>query len=92
MPKQNKLFFWGLAALAAFLLLSIPSVSEAAGEIMGPNDVVKQFIKLDTFSIVFLFALGFLGGLISGFIGSGGAFVLTPGMMSLGAPAAIAVA
>jgi uncharacterized membrane protein YfcA len=92
MPKQNKLFFWGLAALAAFLILSIPSVSEAAGEIMSPNDVVKQFVKLDTFSIVFLFALGFLGGLISGFIGSGGAFVLTPGMMSLGAPAAIAVA
>ncbi|NHM27144.1 sulfite exporter TauE/SafE family protein [Desulfofundulus sp. TPOSR] len=42
--------------------------------------------------MLYLIVLGFLGGLISGFIGSGGAFVLTPGMMSLGAPAAIAVA
>ncbi|MEW6424942.1 MAG: sulfite exporter TauE/SafE family protein [Bacillota bacterium] len=56
------------------------------------KSVVKQFIELNTFSVLFLFALGFLGGLISGFIGSGGAFVLTPGMMSLGVPAAIAVA
>lgn len=90
--RQNKFLFWGLAALGAFLVLSVPSVSEAAGEVLSPKDVVKQFIELNTFSVVFLFALGFLGGLISGFIGSGGAFVLTPGMMSLGAPAAIAVA
>jgi len=55
-------------------------------------EAVKGFIVLDTFSILFLFILGFLGGLISGFIGSGGAFVLTPGMMSLGVPAAVAVA
>ncbi|MQL50954.1 TSUP family transporter [Desulfofundulus thermobenzoicus] len=56
------------------------------------GEVVKQFITLDGFSIFFLLFLGFLGGLISGFIGSGGAFVLTPGMMSLGVPAAVAVA
>ena len=35
---------------------------------------------------------GFIGGLVSGFIGSGGAFVLTPGMMSLGVPGTVAVA
>jgi uncharacterized membrane protein YfcA len=39
-----------------------------------------------------LFVVGFIGGLVSGFIGSGGAFVLTPGMMSLGVPGTIAVA
>ncbi|HZD60843.1 MAG TPA: sulfite exporter TauE/SafE family protein [Anaerolineae bacterium] len=41
---------------------------------------------------MFLFIVGFIGGLVSGFIGSGGAFVLTPGMMSLGVPGAVAVA
>ncbi len=52
----------------------------------------KEFIDLTDFGMIFLFVLGFLGGLISGFIGSGGAFVLTPGMMSLGVPACVAVA
>ncbi|KJR41015.1 permease [Candidatus Magnetoovum chiemensis] len=51
-----------------------------------------QFIDLDTIKIVYLFIVGFVGGLVSGFIGSGGAFVLTPGMMSLGVPALVAVA
>jgi uncharacterized membrane protein YfcA len=51
-----------------------------------------QFIELNTLNIIFLIVLGFLGGLASGFVGSGGAFVLTPGMMNLGVPATIAVA
>ncbi len=50
------------------------------------------FIDLNLYGVVFLFVLGFIGGLVSGFIGSGGAFVLTPGMMTLGAPGAVAVA
>lgn len=51
-----------------------------------------QFIDLNVISVTFLFIVGFIGGLVSGFIGSGGAFVLTPGMMSLGVPGTIAVA
>src|SRR5512135_472140 len=51
-----------------------------------------QFIDLNLTNILFLFILGFIGGLVSGFIGSGGAFVLTPGMMSLGVPGPVAVA
>jgi hypothetical protein len=51
-----------------------------------------QFIDLNTMSILFLFIVGFIGGLVSGFIGSGGAFVLTPGMMSLGVAGTVAVA
>jgi uncharacterized membrane protein YfcA len=53
---------------------------------------IPQFIELNTLNIIFLIVLGFLGGLASGFVGSGGAFVLTPGMMNLGVPAAVAVA
>jgi hypothetical protein len=84
---------WGFIPLAALIaLVLIPGICEAAGEAVDTTNAVKKFIELNTFSVLFLFILGFLGGLISGFIGSGGAFVLTPGMMSLGAPAAIAVA
>jgi uncharacterized protein len=50
------------------------------------------FIELTLANIIFLFLVGFVGGLISGFIGSGGAFVLTPAMMSMGVTAIVAVA
>ncbi|MBF0539629.1 MAG: sulfite exporter TauE/SafE family protein [Nitrospirae bacterium] len=53
---------------------------------------MSNFVNLDTLNIAYLFILGFVGGLVSGFIGSGGAFVLTPGMMSIGVPALVAVA
>lgn len=58
----------------------------------GPGTEVLQFIDLNLSSIIFLIIVGFIGGLVSGFIGSGGAFVLTPGMMSLGVPGNVAVA
>jgi hypothetical protein len=59
------------------------------------HDIVNtaaNFINLDAMNIVYLFLVGFVGGLVSGFIGSGGAFVLTPAMMSLGVPGLVAVA
>lgn len=59
------------------------------------HDIVSaaaNFIHLDVVNVIYLFAVGFVGGLVSGFIGSGGAFVLTPGMMSLGVPGLVAVA
>lgn len=59
------------------------------------HDVIHaavKFIDLNSVNILYLFAVGFVGGLVSGFIGSGGAFVLTPGMMSLGVPGLVAVA
>src|SRR5512140_3893635 len=59
------------------------------------HDIVAQAtncIHLDAIHIIYLFLVGFVGGLVSGFIGSGGALVLTPGMMSLGVPGLVAVA
>lgn len=59
------------------------------------HDIVNaaaNFINLDIANIAYLFLVGFVGGLVSGFIGSGGAFVLTPGMMSMGVPGLVAVA
>lgn len=51
-----------------------------------------NFITLDAANVIYLFLVGFVGGLVSGFIGSGGAFVMTPAMMSLGVPGLVAVA
>src|SRR5512139_343648 len=59
------------------------------------HDVVREaanFVNLDAMNIAYLFIVGFIGGLVSGFIGSGGAFVLTPAMMSMGVPGLVAVA
>ncbi|MHB8788997.1 MAG: sulfite exporter TauE/SafE family protein [Desulfobulbaceae bacterium] len=51
-----------------------------------------MFLDMTLKRIGALLMIGLIGGLLSGFIGSGGAFVMTPAMMSLGAPGAIAVA
>ena len=53
---------------------------------------LTNFVDLDVMKIAYLFFVGFVGGLVSGFIGSGGAFVLTPAMMSMGVPGLVAVA
>jgi len=49
------------------------------------------FITLDVTSCVQVVVLGFIGGVLSGFIGSGGAFFMTPGMMNLGVQGVVAV-
>ncbi len=51
-----------------------------------------QYVDIDMAIALQVVALGFIGGILSGFIGSGGAFFMTPGMMNLGAPGVVAVA
>jgi uncharacterized membrane protein YfcA len=51
-----------------------------------------NFIDLNLTNVLSLLVVGFIAGMVSGFIGSGGAFVLTPAMMSFGAPGIVAVA
>ncbi len=53
-----------------------------------PADV---FVNISWSTGVVVVLLGFLGGVLSGFIGSGGAFFMTPGMMNLGVSGVIAV-
>jgi len=53
--------------------------------------LLGHFIVLDLGTALQVVVLGFIGGVLSGFIGSGGAFFMTPGMMNLGAPGIIAV-
>ena len=61
-----------------------------AGDVV--NSVSVMFLDLTLTRFIALIVVGLVGGLLSGFIGSGGAFVLTPAMMSLGIPGAVAVA
>ncbi len=52
----------------------------------------ELFIHLTWSGALQVILLGFVGGVLSGFIGSGGAFFMTPGMMNLGVPGVVAVA
>ena len=49
------------------------------------------FIHITAASALQVIVLGFIGGVLSGFIGSGGAFFMTPGLMNLGVQGVIAV-
>ena len=61
--------------------IEIPAVAEA-----------MKFIAMTPKTTFSLIGVGFVGGLLSGFLGSGGAFIMTPAMMSMGVPGIMAVA
>ncbi|MBF0457729.1 MAG: sulfite exporter TauE/SafE family protein [Nitrospirae bacterium] len=54
-------------------------------------NIMTNIFDMHPWYMLGLVVLGFIGGTISGFIGSGGAFLMTPGMMNLGVPGVIAV-
>ena len=56
-----------------------------------PDFLAASFIPLTWTVGAQVVMLGFIGGILSGFIGSGGAFFMTPGMMNLGVQGVIAV-
>jgi uncharacterized membrane protein YfcA len=51
----------------------------------------NMFVSLSFSTAIQVSLLGFIGGVLSGFIGSGGAFFMTPGMMNLGITGVVAV-
>ncbi|MEJ2678936.1 MAG: sulfite exporter TauE/SafE family protein [Gemmatimonadota bacterium] len=58
---------------------------------MGTEFLFEHFVRIDFWAAVQVVVLGVVGGVLSGFIGSGGAFFMTPGMMNLGVPGVVAV-
>jgi len=58
---------------------------------MIPSFLSDMFVELTLATAAQVVLLGFIGGILSGFIGSGGAFFMTPGMMNLGVPGVVAV-
>ncbi len=56
------------------------------------HELLIHYINIDLSIALQVVLLGFIGGILSGFIGSGGAFFMTPGMMNLGVDGVIAVA
>ncbi len=53
---------------------------------------LENFVDITWSTAAQVMMLGFIGGILSGFIGSGGAFFMTPGMMNLGVLGPVAVA
>jgi uncharacterized membrane protein YfcA len=51
-----------------------------------------NYIDISLATALQVVLLGFIGGILSGFIGSGGAFFMTPGMMNLGVGGVMSVA
>jgi hypothetical protein len=56
-----------------------------------PELPADLFVQLTPSTAIVVVLLGFMGGVLSGFIGSGGAFFMTPGMMNLGVSGVVAV-
>ncbi len=56
------------------------------------HHIAVHFLHIDLGIALQVILLGFIGGVLSGFIGSGGAFFMTPGMMNLGVEGVVAVA
>lgn len=71
------------------VLINLDKHAEASNVM---KDVSVMFMDMTPSKLMALLVIGAIGGLLSGFIGSGGAFVMTPAMMSLGVPGAVAVA
>lgn len=65
---------------------------EVVGEIIDKMCVTTQIFGSHPYYMLAVVLIGFIGGTMSGFIGSGGAFFMTPGMMNLGVPGVMAVA
>lgn len=61
------------------------------GFVPPPSGIEVTFIDLPLTKALLVVLLGFIGGTLSGFLGSGGAFIMTPGMMNLGVPGILAV-
>ncbi len=56
------------------------------------HHLAVHFVDINLATGLQVVLLGFIGGVLSGFIGSGGAFFMTPGMMNLGVEGVISVA
>ena len=85
--RTNKLF----VIIGLCLLLFFEGSSAQALELTAQVDS-GGFFDLQLEHVLFLLIVGFIGGLVSGFMGSDGTFLLTPAMMSMGVPAITAVA
>ena len=64
---------------------------EVLHEIVDKLGIISQIFGAHPYYMLALIGVGFIGGVLSGFIGSGGAFFMTPAMMNLGIPGVMAV-
>ncbi len=65
--------------------------AEVVSQVFDKTMMFSRLLGEHPWYALVIILLGFMGGTISGFIGSGGAFLMTPGMMNLGIPGIMAV-
>jgi len=91
--KTKTLFFIVFLCLAVGVQAAEQATTDSSFFFeLAKSGEVGGFVDLQLEHVLFLLIVGFVGGLVSGFIGASGAFILTPAMMSLGIPASVAVA
>ena len=64
---------------------------EVAHAVVDKLGIISQIFGAHPYYMLGIIFIGFIGGVLSGFIGSGGAFFMTPAMMNLGIPGVMAV-
>ena len=80
----------GTMSLSLNLLSGVITVTRAGS--VSEYRRHSHFIDLSFINLIFLFLVGLIGGLVSGFTGIGTSFIFTPCMMSIGVDGLVAVA
>ena len=89
LEKRKKLLFILLIPLALFAGLELANAAELPNIIGGKTAYAPSFATVQMFSISLL--IGLVAGLLTGCIGAGGGFILTPALMSVGVKGIMAV-
>jgi len=89
LEKRRKLLFVMLIPLMLFAGLELANAAELPQIIGGKEAYAPSFATVQMFSISIL--IGVIAGLLTGCIGAGGGFILTPALMSVGVKGIMAV-
>ena len=89
LEKRRKLLFILLIPLVLFAGLEFANAAELPSIIGGKSAYAPSFATVQMFTVSLL--IGLVAGLLTGCIGAGGGFILTPALMSVGVKGIMAV-
>ncbi len=82
LQKRRKLLFLCMIPVLVFAGLELATATELPAIIGGKSAYAPSFATLEMFAVSLL--IGLIAGLLTGCIGAGGGFILTPALMSVG--------
>lgn len=82
LQKRRRLLFLCLVPILLFAGLELATAAEMPSVIGGKSAYAPSFATIQMFTVSLL--IGLVAGLITGCIGAGGGFILTPALMSAG--------